>query len=537
MKPATLRYKVLVALAMILVPAGLLAGLLSFRLLQEATRAQIVAREAMLISTTRPIRDAFEVGARTVLTVTSIGELWTMAQPQCEQTLATVSAVTPMITAIALIRADGYVQCATPRTDSVRPLMDMTTLPASASQGTILVSTVRQGRLSDEPVVGQFLPIVRNGKVERIVWVSLKLREMQRILDLAARQIERPVALELADGEIMAASGTGPAARPDDPLARRIPVYGSMVQLRYAAPAGLALALPAGSALLIAVAPLVTWALTFLLVWKVISRNAVRPLEALKAAVSRNAQGAAVPLTPPEDAALEIRELATAVANMKATLDQREDALRAALAEQTALTREVHHRVRNNLQLLSSLINLEWPHLGHDDARTAMRQMQERVHALAAAHQSMVDAGGVSGVPMGDFLSRLSSQSAAGARVAVHALCEPPDLLMPTDILVPLSLLTQEIAGLVHQGLADGQHAVLDLTMACDGALASVHYQLQTGQDALACVSDEQRARLWRYIRSYATQMSATLSSTCDDLPEVRLTMTRPVPETADPAH
>ncbi len=91
------------------------------------------------------------------------------------------------------------------------------------------------------------------------------------------------------------------------------------------------------------------------------------------------------PLTTP---ALEIRTLGDAFQRAAQTITRHETELEEGLARQTKLTREVHHRVKNNLQVVASLLNIHARGAHSVEASDAYATIQRRVDALALVHRS-----------------------------------------------------------------------------------------------------------------------------------------------------
>jgi two-component sensor histidine kinase len=86
--------------------------------------------------------------------------------------------------------------------------------------------------------------------------------------------------------------------------------------------------------------------------------------------------------------AAEIRELGETFRAISRTVAIHEAGLAEGLVRQTKLTREVHHRVKNNLQVISSLINFHSRGATSPDAATAYASIQRRVDALAVVHRN-----------------------------------------------------------------------------------------------------------------------------------------------------
>src|SRR4051795_926403 len=81
-------------------------------------------------------------------------------------------------------------------------------------------------------------------------------------------------------------------------------------------------------------------------------------------------------------------ELERRVAERTADLETTNDRLRAALAEKDVLLREVQHRVKNNLQVVSSLLRLQTAQAGPRE-QDLLRQSRDRIHSLALIHEKL----------------------------------------------------------------------------------------------------------------------------------------------------
>lgn len=87
-----------------------------------------------------------------------------------------------------------------------------------------------------------------------------------------------------------------------------------------------------------------------------------------------------------------------------------EAALRDSLHEKEALLREVHHRVKNNLQIISSLLRLEAAGLDHPLTRAVLQDMQHRIRSMALLHETLYLADNLARVPLRPYLERLCAQ-------------------------------------------------------------------------------------------------------------------------------
>ena len=121
--------------------------------------------------------------------------------------------------------------------------------------------------------------------------------------------------------------------------------------------------------------------------------------------------------------------------------------LRAALEQKTALLHEVDHRVKNNLQVISSLVLLKARRTPQGEARDALQGMAERISALSMVHRMLYSAGDVTRFNIQDFADDFLSDLTAGldpARTAVTAEIE--SIAVSAAMAAPLALMLHELA-------------------------------------------------------------------------------------------
>jgi two-component sensor histidine kinase len=118
----------------------------------------------------------------------------------------------------------------------------------------------------------------------------------------------------------------------------------------------------------------------------------------------------------------------------------RDASLRDSLAQKDALMREIHHRVKNNLQVISSLLNMQQRALSDPAARAAMSDTRQRITALALIYRALYQGPDLKRVDLRPFLEELTAQLVAGdmlhgppvrTELMVDALVIDPDRLAP----------------------------------------------------------------------------------------------------------
>jgi len=199
---------------------------------------------------------------------------------------------------------------------------------------------------------------------------------------------------------------------------------------------------------LLAFLPILMWAAAVAVGYYVVDRFLVGPLKALRAAVGSYQPGSSR-LMLSETPATEIRELESSFAAFADRLAEREHDVETALADQIKLTREVHHRVKNNLQVIASLISLHARGKTAPEAQLAYAAIQRRVDALAIVHRNHyaeleknlgIDVKALVGELVANFRANAGNAGAAPAMTVASAA-----LTVGQDTAMPLAFLFTEI--------------------------------------------------------------------------------------------
>lgn len=122
-------------------------------------------------------------------------------------------------------------------------------------------------------------------------------------------------------------------------------------------------------------------------------------------------------------------------------------ALRASLAEKDALLREVHHRVKNNLQVVTSLLSLQAQRERSDQAIAALRDTQARVRAMALLHETLYRSTSLAQVALAPYLGAICEQLARsfGVGATPRLTVAIDDLVVPLELAMPAGLLLSEL--------------------------------------------------------------------------------------------
>ncbi len=143
----------------------------------------------------------------------------------------------------------------------------------------------------------------------------------------------------------------------------------------------------------------------------------------------------------------EFQLLGGALSDMASAIQDRDRKLREAVAQKTELIREIHHRVKNNLQIVMSLLSLQTGQLKDPVAKGALSQAQMRINALALVHRMLHEIEDQTTIDLKRLLGDLSRQIADGLGSGQeHAQIEL-DMIscnVPAEVAIPLALFAVE---------------------------------------------------------------------------------------------
>ncbi len=146
-------------------------------------------------------------------------------------------------------------------------------------------------------------------------------------------------------------------------------------------------------------------------------------------------------------APVELRDLGTTLVNMADRLEVRERDLRRSIEQKDTLLKEIHHRVKNNLQTITSLLNIKMRSVTSDQAHQALEEVQTRVRALALVHHYLYESEDVRFVELRLFVGELcqvlhDTLSGSGRQIAIEA--DVHNITIASERAVPIALLITE---------------------------------------------------------------------------------------------
>ena len=133
------------------------------------------------------------------------------------------------------------------------------------------------------------------------------------------------------------------------------------------------------------------------------------------------------------------------------------------------MLKEIHHRVKNNLQIVISLLNLQSNSVDDLKLKNQLQISQNRVRSMALIHQLLYRSADLSGINMGEYLLSLSSQLLASytdMRDFVSVKINANDILFSIETAVPFGLMVNELmTNSMKHGFPNGRKGHIEITL------------------------------------------------------------------------
>jgi PAS domain S-box-containing protein len=137
-----------------------------------------------------------------------------------------------------------------------------------------------------------------------------------------------------------------------------------------------------------------------------------------------------------------------------------QERIEVSLKEKEALLREIHHRVKNNLQVVCSLLRLQSRGVEDPDAKRVFEGTRHRVKAMALVHETLYQSGDLAGIDFSVYVSRLAGQlmhSYGLTPRSVRVQIDVESVVLPIDVAIPCALiLTELISNSLKHAFAGG---------------------------------------------------------------------------------
>ena len=125
-----------------------------------------------------------------------------------------------------------------------------------------------------------------------------------------------------------------------------------------------------------------------------------------------------------------------------------EEKLRISLAEKEILLKEIHHRVKNNMQIISSLLYLQGEKTRSPEAVEAINESRARVKSMSLIHEKLYRSGDLARIDLEDYTKTLAhqiTQSYAETARRIKLVVTADKILLPIDTAIPCGLIINEL--------------------------------------------------------------------------------------------
>jgi two-component sensor histidine kinase len=483
-----LRLQLLLILTISLSPLlalSLAQGLIEFR---EERAAQADRFRSVLMRATDEFEAELQRSSGVAETLASYPDLPDLRGRRCDDTLRALRAVQPNFANIRRIAADGTVLCAAEATDESADLLETAWFQRMLAGEVATLSGIYLDWALHRPVMTVARRLERDAGFGGVIAIDLDVRTVLDLLRNQELPAEMGLALVDAQGNLSYVSELPEADRlarlPEDMIARVratgqpvlaeqleaspgravlvAPLPGRDLQLALSAPSSLFGRWAGFDIVGTVLVPVLMWLLALLAVSLAVDYFVLGWLSYLGRLARLYGSGRlGVKPIQASRAPREIRELADVMAAMARDLDVRSAELENLADQRGALLREIHHRVKNNLQVTMSLLNLQARRTSDAEARRVLTEARSRIYALALVHRTLYENDDLRMVDMAPFLEHLLSylREASGSsgaqvtlRVAVDAVSLDPDQAIPVALLV-----TEAVTNAFKYAFSEGQ--------------------------------------------------------------------------------
>lgn len=217
--------------------------------------------------------------------------------------------------------------------------------------------------------------------------------------------------------------------------------------------------------------PVAMWLASLMVAFLAAEYHVLRHIRALRRSMIAFARGnRSIALPDVGGAPAELLDVADAYGRMVDSVLHDEAALEDSLHQKEVLLREVHHRVKNNLQLIASIMNIQMRKSARAETRAELKGLHDRVMSLAIVHRELYQTSGLADVRADELLSSLVAQilrmgDVPEREIALTTRLEP--VRLTPDQAVPLAMiLTEALTNVLkHADRSAGERVALSVTL------------------------------------------------------------------------
>ncbi len=259
--------------------------------------------------------------------------------------------------------------------------------------------------------------------------------------------------------------------------------------------------------------PALMWIISLIVALFAVNRLVTRHIRMLGRQMAHFAKNRrAVKAISTDEMPTELRDIQDSFLEMADSILKDEASLEDSVREKNVLLKEIHHRVKNNLQLISSIVNMQIRNTPDQNTKTILRRIQDRVLSLATIHRDLYQGTDSGRVNVGALVKEVIEKSVdigIETETDINLKTAIADVHLFPDQAVPLSLLAAEAAtnAMKYMGAADGKQPYLNAHLSHDDGQCELVLENSIGE-ATGAESTGLGAQL---IKAFSIQLGATL--------------------------
>ena len=453
----SVRARLVMIVALAILPPGVLnLGQIYLDYLQDRAAIEAGLRAAAeeatssqddIVSVSRPILKA-------LASQTAVIE---RRQPDCSVALFNALLGAQMIRAMAVTDKAGNVACIAPSTEESLNLGDREWFQQIMGGAPFVLSEFVKSRVTNQDTIIAAVPIWKEDSVVGALSLGIDLTVLVRKVSELRLPPDTRVGLMDASGHVLELAGQFPLelfdssrlqelraertqpvilrgrfSQQDEFVVAAAPIHEKSLFVLYGRESASLYGWLKVRLLRNLAAPLLIWVVAMVAAWYAASHTVLQWIERLRGVAIDVAHG-----RPPadafdfRDAPREIRDLNDTLSSMTGTIARQTVALTESLEQRDRLIREIHHRIKNNLQIISSLVNLQARKFGQGAGQSALMTIRDRIRALSLIHQKLYETSDYEQIDLRALIDTLTSQLAELHGSDQHGIaleCEIPEL-------------------------------------------------------------------------------------------------------------
>jgi two-component sensor histidine kinase len=213
-------------------------------------------------------------------------------------------------------------------------------------------------------------------------------------------------------------------------------------------------------------------------------------------------------------------------------LEEKNAIISKSLEDKEVLLKEIHHRVKNNLQVVSSLLNLQSRNISDAKALAAIKEGRDRVKSMALIHQNLYNDENLTGVDVKDYIEKLTQSLFSSYNIQEGKILLETDIdqmNLDVDTVIPLGLILTELISNALKYAFDETQENGNLQVQLKQEKGNLLLRVKDNGKGLPINwSNDNTASLgYQLIKSFAAKMKAMLTITGTNGTDVQMTITK----------